>query len=164
MTGAITLAFMSGALMLTCIGLFRLGFLANFLSHPVIAGFITASGILIAASQLKHILGIKAEGDTLVELLHSMSRKLGETNWTTSSSALPSVVFLFWVRKGLKPLLVRMGVRPAIGGYPGQGRTGRGRRRHHLGGLVAGIWATGRQAGRRCPVRPAAVRPALLFA
>ncbi len=48
--------------MLLAMGLFRLGFLANFLSHPVIAGFITASGILIAASQLKHILGIEADG------------------------------------------------------------------------------------------------------
>ena len=54
---ALTLAFLSGAILLI-MGVFRLGFLANFLSHPVIAGFITASGILIAASQLKHILFI----------------------------------------------------------------------------------------------------------
>jgi sugar/nucleoside kinase (ribokinase family) len=60
-TAAITLAFMSG-LILLAMAVLRLGFLANFLSHPVISGFITASGILIAASQLKHILGIKAEG------------------------------------------------------------------------------------------------------
>ncbi len=113
MTGAIALAFISG-LVLTMLGLFRLGFLANFLSHPVIAGFITASGILIAASQIKHILGIKAEGDTLVELLHSMFQKLGETNWTTVVIGVPSVIFLFWVRKGLKPLLVRMGAGPRM--------------------------------------------------
>jgi SulP family sulfate permease len=50
-------------------GLLKLGFLANFLSHPVIAGFITASGILIAVSQLKHILGIEAHGHTLPEIL-----------------------------------------------------------------------------------------------
>eukprot|EP01136_Pigoraptor_vietnamica_P029821 Opistho-1_new@88329 len=40
---AITLAFLSGTLLLA-MGLLRLGFLANFLSHPVISGFITASG------------------------------------------------------------------------------------------------------------------------
>lgn len=68
-TAALTLAFLSGAFLLI-LGLFRLGFLANFLSHPVIAGFITASGILIATSQLKHILGVKASGDTLIEMLH----------------------------------------------------------------------------------------------
>ncbi|MDP1686197.1 SulP family inorganic anion transporter, partial [Hydrogenophaga sp.] len=38
---AITLAFLSGLLLLA-MGLLRLGFLANFLSHPVISGFISA--------------------------------------------------------------------------------------------------------------------------
>lgn len=56
---ALTLAFLSGAF-LVLLGVLRLGFLANFLSHPVIAGFITASGILIAFSQLKHLLGVSA--------------------------------------------------------------------------------------------------------
>jgi len=40
---AITLAFLSGG-MLLIMGFLRLGFLANFLSHPVISGFISASG------------------------------------------------------------------------------------------------------------------------
>ena len=53
---AIALALISG-LCLIALGLLRLGFLASLLSHPVISGFITASGLLIAASQLKHILG-----------------------------------------------------------------------------------------------------------
>ena len=66
LTAAVVLAFLSGV-MLIAMGLFRLGFLANFLSHPVISGFITASGLLIAASQLKHILGIPVSGATLVE-------------------------------------------------------------------------------------------------
>ena len=35
----------------------------------MISGFITASGILIAASQLKHVLGVSAGGDTLLEIL-----------------------------------------------------------------------------------------------
>ena len=64
---AILLAFLSGA-MLLLMGVLRLGFLANFLSHPVISGFITASGLLIAASQLRHILGIDAHGHTLLDL------------------------------------------------------------------------------------------------
>ena len=51
---AITLAALSG-IMLAVLGFLRLGFLANLLSHPVISGFITASGILIATSQIKHI-------------------------------------------------------------------------------------------------------------
>ena len=59
---AITLAALSGIL-LAVLGFLRLGFLANLLSHPVISGFITASGILIATSQIKHILGIPGGGD-----------------------------------------------------------------------------------------------------
>jgi SulP family sulfate permease len=53
---ALVLAALSG-LILIAMGVLRLGFLVNFLSHPVISGFVTASGILIAISQLKHILG-----------------------------------------------------------------------------------------------------------
>ena len=48
----IALAAISGLLLLL-LGLLRLGFLANFLSHPVISGFITASGIQIAAGQTR---------------------------------------------------------------------------------------------------------------
>ena len=47
---AIALAMVSG-LFLMLIGFLKLGFLANFLSHPVITGFITASGIQIAAGK-----------------------------------------------------------------------------------------------------------------
>ncbi len=110
---AITLAFLSG-LMLTLMGLLRLGFLANFLSHPVIAGFITASGILIAVSQLKHILGVPASGHTLVELLESLVTHLPETNPITAVIGVGTVAFLFWVRKGLKPLLLKAGLKPRM--------------------------------------------------
>ena len=83
-------------------GLFRLGFLANFLSHPVIAGFITASGLIIAASQLKHILGIKAGGHNLFELL--TFRMLGpprqDEHHDTFIIGVAAIAFLFWVRKG----------------------------------------------------------------
>ncbi|RYH09586.1 SulP family inorganic anion transporter [Tropicimonas sp. IMCC6043] len=106
---AVTLAFLSG-LFLTAMGLFRLGFVANFLSHPVIAGFITASGILIAASQLKHILGIPASGHNLLETLESLLAHLGQTNLWTLAIGVAATGFLFWVRKGLKPLLRARGV------------------------------------------------------
>ncbi|MDF1856645.1 sulfate permease [Pseudooceanicola sp.] len=110
---AITLAFMSG-LFLLLLGLFRLGFLANFLSHPVIAGFITASGLIIATSQLKHILGIKAEGNSLISLLLSLGQNFDQTNVITLLIGASALAFLFWVRKGLKPLLLATGMRPGL--------------------------------------------------
>jgi len=106
---AITLAFLSGVFLLA-MGIFRLGFMANFLSHPVIAGFITASGIIIAASQLKNIFGIEAHGHNLVQILCSMSGYLGEINWITTTIGILTAAFLFWVRKGLLPLLRGLGL------------------------------------------------------
>ncbi|MEY3003255.1 MAG: sulfate permease [Pseudomonadota bacterium] len=110
---ALTLAVMSGAILLA-MGLLKLGFLANFLSHPVIAGFITASGILIAASQIKHILGVPAKGHTLPEILAALAAHLGAVNPFTLVIGLSATAFLFWVRKGLKPLLIAKGVRPKL--------------------------------------------------
>jgi SulP family sulfate permease len=110
---ALTLAFLSGVF-LVLLGVLRLGFLANFLSHPVIAGFITATGLIIAASQLKHILGIKASGHNLFELLLSLVEHLGSTNLITLAIGASSAAFLLWVRRGLKPLLVSLGLKPRL--------------------------------------------------
>ncbi|UWQ27834.1 SulP family inorganic anion transporter [Leisingera sp. M523] len=110
---ALTLAFLSGGFLLL-MGVFRLGFLANFLSHPVIAGFITASGILIATSQLKHILGISAGGHTLPEMLGALLVRLDETNGITVIIGGVAAMFLFWVRKGLKPSLKRLGASAVV--------------------------------------------------
>jgi SulP family sulfate permease len=54
---AIMLALMVGIVQLL-MGVFRLGFLVNFLSHPVISGFTSAAALIIGFSQLKHLLGI----------------------------------------------------------------------------------------------------------
>ncbi|CUH43966.1 SulP family inorganic anion transporter [Ruegeria atlantica] len=110
---ALTLAFLSGSFLLL-LGFLRLGFLANFLSHPVIAGFITASGILIAASQLKHILGVNAHGHTLLEILASIAAHLHEVNWVTLAIGFSATTFLFWARRWLKPGLLRLGAPAAL--------------------------------------------------
>lgn len=70
-TGAVVLSLLSGLILIVMGGL-RLGFLANFLSHPVISGFISASAIVIVASQLKHLLGIEASGSNLYEIAVSL--------------------------------------------------------------------------------------------
>lgn len=110
---AITLAALSGV-MLAVLGFLRLGFLANLLSHPVISGFITASGVLIATSQLKHILGVKGGGENWPEMLGNLARDIGGVNLWTLAIGLASTAFLFWVRKGAKPALVGMGLKPRV--------------------------------------------------
>ncbi len=109
LAAAVALAFLSGVILIL-MGLLRLGILANFLSHPVISGFITASGIIIAASQLKHILGVDASGHNLLEILASIWANLDQTNLPTLIIGVSATAFLFWVRKQLKPLLMKLGM------------------------------------------------------
>ena len=106
---ALGLALLSGALLLL-MGLLRLGALAHFLSHPVISGFITASALLITASQLKALLGVPASGHHLPELLVSLATHAHQVHAPTAAIGLGSLAFLFWVRSGLKPLLRRAGL------------------------------------------------------
>lgn len=106
---AITLAFLSGG-MLLIMGLLRLGFLANFLSHPVISGFISASGLLIALSQIKTIMGVKVEGHNFLELLSALGLQASHSHLPTLAVGVATTLFLFWVRKGLKPLLIQTGM------------------------------------------------------
>lgn len=106
---ALVLALLSG-LILTLMGVARLGFLANFLSHPVISGFITASGLIIAAGQLRHLLGVEATGHNLVELLSGLSHELTNIHIATLLLGLGSLLFLYAARRWLKTGLLKVGV------------------------------------------------------
>ncbi|MDP5054332.1 MAG: sulfate permease [Congregibacter sp.] len=108
-SAAIAMALLSGA-MLIGMGLLRFGYLANLLSHPVVSGFITASGVIIALSQLRHILGIHGHGETLPTLLASLAAGLTSFNAITLMTGTAALLFLFWVRSGLAPLLGRAGL------------------------------------------------------
>ncbi|MCP1197948.1 SulP family inorganic anion transporter [Notoacmeibacter sp. MSK16QG-6] len=115
LTAALVLAFLSGIILLT-MGLFRLGFVANLLSHPVISGFITASAIIIALSQARHILGVEGGGDTLIEIVGGLVATLSDPNATTLVIGVASLAFLFWVRQGFRPLLLRLGLSDFLAG------------------------------------------------
>jgi len=65
---ALLLALMVGVLQLA-MGLLRFGFLTNFLSHPVLAGFTSAAAIVIGASQIKHLVGVDLPGTNQVHEL-----------------------------------------------------------------------------------------------
>ena len=108
-SAAITLAFLSG-LMLLAMGALRLGFLAHFLSHPVISGFITASALLIAVGQLKVVLGVDAAGDDFFGSSWELLRRLTDSHLPTAALGLGTLAFLFWARGGVKPLLRRLGL------------------------------------------------------
>ena len=106
---AMLLALLSG-LILSLMAVMRLGFLANFLSHPVISGFISASGILIACGQLKHILGVSASGESLLQIVPALVRALPHTQGATLLIGVLSLAWLWWARGRLKPLLQLLGL------------------------------------------------------
>jgi SulP family sulfate permease len=104
---AVAIAAVAGILLIA-MGLLRLGFLANFLSHPVISGFITAAAVQIAAGQLAPLLGVRIQGESLLEVLTSLWPNLAKANPYTTALGIASVVFLLWARRGLKSLLLAM--------------------------------------------------------
>ena len=109
MAAALALAFLSGTLLLI-LGLLRMGFLANFLSHPVISAFITASAIIIAAGQLQHLLGISGGGHNLLDIVVELGQSITDTNPYTAAVGMLALLLIFWVRLGVRPLLLRLGV------------------------------------------------------
>jgi sulfate permease, SulP family len=81
------LALLVGA-MLAAAGLLRLGFLADFISSPVLAGFKAGMGLVIAASQLGKVLGVPVEGDSFFAKVWSALTQLGDANPATVALAL----------------------------------------------------------------------------
>lgn len=95
---AILLALMVG-LMQLAMGLFRLGFLVNFLSHPVIAGFTSAAAIIIGMSQVKHIFGIDIPRGKVHETVYNIIQNVGEINWITFAIGLGSILTIIFLKK-----------------------------------------------------------------
>jgi len=78
----------------------RLGFLVNFLSHPVIAGFTSAAAVIIMVSQLKYLLGIEVPRfDHLYETVRYVFGHLGETHLLTLGLGLGGILLILLFKK-----------------------------------------------------------------
>ena len=106
---AVQLSLISGAMLLAFAAL-RLGFLAYFLSHPVISGFISGSAVLIAVGQMKYILGVKVVGSDVLETLAGLARALPQTQPATLAIGVTSLLFLLLARNYLALALNRLGM------------------------------------------------------
>ncbi len=98
------LAFMVGLVKLL-LGLLRLGFVMNFVSHPVLAGFTSASALIIAAGQLKYVLGYRIEGERVHEIILNAAAGVNQTNLATLAVGVSSIALLILFRSRLKPFL-----------------------------------------------------------
>lgn len=105
----VLLAALSG-LMLFAAGLLRLGFLAYFLSHPVISGFISGSAVLITIGQLKSLLGVPLPSGGALETLVALVQSLDRIKPATATIGITSLIFLVFARKQLGLLLKKVGL------------------------------------------------------
>ncbi len=96
---AITLAFMVGMIQFL-LGVFRLGFLVNFLSHPVISGFTSAAALIIGLSQLKHLLGVSMTRTNYVhEIIIQAVEQFGNINWITFAIGIGGIFLIKGIKK-----------------------------------------------------------------
>jgi SulP family sulfate permease len=124
---AIALALFVGLIQFL-LGAFRLGFLVNFLSHPVISGFTSAAAIIIGLSQLGNFLGISIPREYMVhEKVIAAFQQFADINWATFALGIAGVVVIKGAKRihpGLPgPLLaVVVGILAVWGmGLTGQG-------------------------------------------
>lgn len=106
---ALALSLLSGVILLF-MGLLRMGFVTNFLSHPVIAGFLTASGVLIAASQMGHLVGVELDASALLPRLVELARGLPELHRPTLAIGAGTLLFLLLMRQYGRTFLRRLGL------------------------------------------------------
>jgi sulfate permease, SulP family len=84
---------------LVAAGVLRLGFLADFISSPVLAGFKAGMGLVIAASQLGKVLGVPVEGESFFAKVWSALRQLGDADPATVALALGGLAVLLGLRR-----------------------------------------------------------------
>ena len=106
---ALTLALLVGFIQ-AIMGFFRLGFVVNFLSHPVLAGFTSAAAIVIGFSQVKHLLGLSMPSLDFINTVSYTGTHLTETNRITLIIGLSGILILFYFKYALGNQLKRLGV------------------------------------------------------
>lgn len=95
----VLLALMVGIIQLF-MGIFRLGFMTNFLSHPIISGFTSAAALIIGFSQLKHVVGLNLpRTENIAQTIYMTLERASEINWVALALGLFAVVFLLIMRR-----------------------------------------------------------------
>lgn len=96
---ALTLAFLVGLIQFG-MGLFRLGFIVNFLSHPVINGFTSAAAIIIGLSQIKHLFRIDLpRSEHIQDMAVAIFQNIGDVHWITFAIGIVGIVIIKFGKK-----------------------------------------------------------------
>src|SRR5512139_3397340 len=125
-TATATLAVLVGAILLVA-RLFRLGFVANFISDPVLVGFKAGIGLVIVVDQLPKLLGVHIHKEGFFREILSIGAHAPETSMVTLAVAVATfaiiIVFEKWIPKWPAPLVA---VAAAIGAAAFLGLADRG--------------------------------------
>lgn len=125
---ALTLALLVGVIQLAA-GVLRLGSLVDYISDPVVLGYITGAGVLIGVGQLPHLTGVPVHGESEIGRLVSWFGTLGDAHPIPVALGLGTtagIVLLRWLSPRIPGALVAMGVGIAVSmifDLPGRGVT-----------------------------------------
>ena len=100
---AAVLAILSG-LLLVLASFARLGAIADFLSKPVLVGYMTGAALILVASQLNTLFGINLHSNDFVPRLAELAARIRETHWPTLAMGGVCIALLFVLRR-LSPKL-----------------------------------------------------------
>lgn len=96
---AVLLALLVGIIQFS-MGVFKLGFLMNFVSHSVIVGFSSAAAIIIASTQIPSLLGVKIEQHELVfETFYALAKAIPDTHWPTLMIGIVSIIGILYMKR-----------------------------------------------------------------
>jgi SulP family sulfate permease len=96
---AINLAAIVGTIQLL-MGVFKMGFVMRFVSHPVVVGFTNAGAIIIATTQVKHLLGISVkDSEFIFPVFIEIAKNISNTNLYTLAIGLFSLAIIIGCRK-----------------------------------------------------------------
>ncbi|WP_291787709.1 solute carrier family 26 protein [Cecembia sp.] len=96
---ALSLAFLVGLIQFG-MGILRLGFVVNFLSHPVISGFTSAAAIIIGLSQIKHLFRINLpNSEHIQEMVVAIAQNIGDIHWLTFGIGVIGIIIIKYGKK-----------------------------------------------------------------
>jgi len=96
---AIMLALLVGIIQLL-LGVFKLGVIVNFLSHPVIVGFTNAAAIIIALSQVSKLFGVPmGRSEHFINDIVGVVRLIGDTHLPTLAMGALAIAIMWSIKK-----------------------------------------------------------------
>ena len=95
---AALLALMVGVIMIVA-GILRLGFIADFLSKPLLVGYINGTALIVIVSQLGNLFGLSMENRDFFPRVGELVRELGDTHWPTLVTGLGVIAGILLLRR-----------------------------------------------------------------